>query len=145
MGLLQAMGYTRVREYHGGIQEWTDAGLAVGKAQGLAKGAADPQRARRPAVQVHSRIGRVLHRLAGSSYATLVGLWFGVVACAASFYWLASLAGPSLMTSSGAPVSPTLRGLVTSLYFSASSRRLRSDLVTSSPWAHRASWRSPRR
>ncbi len=127
VALLRGLGYTRVREYPGGMAEWTERGGRVEHAV-----VAVPKPAARPDRRL-DRLRRVLARLSppvvftwatNQSLRALFGIWLGMSALFALFYWGRGAAG---LLSDGAPLAPGLEGLHTAFWFSVATA-MTSDL-----------------
>jgi rhodanese-related sulfurtransferase len=119
--LLRGLGYRLVREYSGGIEEWTERG-------GRIEGDALPGRAPAPAPPA-GRADRLLRKLSrlspaaafvwasGQPLRVLFSVWLGIGASFALLYWSAAHGTVSLV-SGGAPVAADLSGLNTAFWFS---------------------------
>ena len=106
------MGYTKVREYVGGMEDWLAHGNPVVR-RARASGA-DPVR-RSPSRRA---IDSLLDVLAGRSLGSVLRLWLALVSSTALVYWGLALAGMPCLVENGTPVGGGLRGLLTALYFS---------------------------
>ena len=127
MGLLNDLGYQRVRDYPGGLAEWTDRGGELANASGrhaedvaaptgaggppAASGAAAGAPARR-----RDRMG-LLEAIDLLSVQGWIASWAGMVVGCGLLYWLAGATGGGL-EAEGEPVPSSFGGLVTALYFS---------------------------
>jgi rhodanese-related sulfurtransferase len=119
--LLRGLGYSSVREYPGGIEEWTERG-------GRIESATLPVRAAAP-IPPPGRLDRLRKVVAPLSPAAafawasnqplriLSGIWLGIGTAFALLYWGASHATVSLV-SGGVPVAADLAGLNTAFWFS---------------------------
>ena len=127
--LLRELGYSKVRHYHGGIAEWTQAGepLEGSKARGIVPGLSPRPLSvlvreagqRSEQSSVWQRWTASLVDLVGRwSTTRLFGVWLAMVVLSGCIYWFASLLGFSWLTEAGAPVGRGLRGLATAIYFS---------------------------
>lgn len=119
--LLRSLGYTRVREYAGGLEEWTERGGRIERAVLASRkpGAA------RPAGRL-DRLDKALARLSpaaafvwasNQSLLALFGIWLGIGSLFALLYWGLAGGGAGLV-SGGAPVRADLSGLSTAFWFS---------------------------
>ncbi|HWM93080.1 MAG TPA: rhodanese-like domain-containing protein [Thermoanaerobaculia bacterium] len=118
--LLRGLGYSRVREYPGGMEEWGERGGRIER---------DALPGRAPDPGPPGRMDRLWKVLASCSPAavfawasnqslrTLFGIWLGTSAVFGLLYWGAAHATVSLV-SGGAPVPANLGGLGTALAFS---------------------------
>jgi rhodanese-related sulfurtransferase len=116
VALLRGLGYTRVREYPGGLEEWTERGGRIEHAVTFTPKADPP-----PAGRL-DRLRRVLARLSppalftwatNQSLRVLFGIWLGTSVLFALFYW-----GMSGLVTDGGPIGKDLAGLSTAFWFS---------------------------
>jgi rhodanese-related sulfurtransferase len=127
--LLRELGYSKVRHYHGGIAEWTEAGEPLESSHDGGTIADQPPRT----VALPARNGgprseqnSVLQRWTAGlldlaerwSTARLFGVWLAMVVVSGCIYWFASLLGFAWLTEAGRPVGRGLQGLATAIYFS---------------------------
>jgi rhodanese-related sulfurtransferase len=121
IALLRSLGYTRVREYPGGMQEWAERGGRIERTA-----VAPPAHLPVPAPRRLDRLRRTLRPLspaAAFAWASaqpvwlLFGVWLSVTVIFALLYWLAGRVTTSLL-SGGAPVVSDLPGLGTAFGFS---------------------------
>jgi len=125
--LLRELGYSKVRHYHGGLAEWTEAGEALERSGGersapgtirpIAVPPREPLRFEPSAVWRRWTAG-LLDLVERWPTGRLFGVWLAIVLLSACAYWLLGLLGVSSLTEGGAPVGRGLRGLVTAIYFS---------------------------
>ncbi|HKV53559.1 MAG TPA: potassium channel family protein [Candidatus Binataceae bacterium] len=132
MRLLGGLGYTNVRHYPGGLEEWTDKGEPVATA---AMPAADPRTSDRVALiepvpppeprasaRRLARVPRLDLGLVGLidrwSTGRLFVLWLGVIVATAAVYWLIAALGGTALHEQASKVPPTLTGFAADLYFS---------------------------
>jgi rhodanese-related sulfurtransferase len=116
--LLRSLGYTRVREYAGGLEEWTERGGRIERAV-LATRKPAPGR---PAGRLEKALARLSPAAAfvwasNQSLRALFGIWLGIGALFALLYWGLANGGAGLV-SGGAPVGADLSGLNTAFWFS---------------------------
>ena len=135
VGLLQQMGYTHARHYHGGIADWQESGLPIETAAAASAGSLEApppiptpgesiaQPARAAARRITPGYGRrwggtVLDVVESLSAAQIFLVWLGVVLSCGAIYWLAGFAGHPGLVDGGRPVGGNLRGLLSAIYFS---------------------------
>ena len=118
--LLRSLGYTRVREYPGGMEEWTERGGRIEHAVVVT---------RKPAAPPASRLDRMRKAVArlspvaafawagNQSLRVLFGIWFGTGLLFAFLYWGMAGGGAGLV-SDGAAIGTDLSGLWTAFWFS---------------------------
>lgn len=137
--LLREMGYERVREYPGGMKEWTGEGLPVesgetpsaparttpkrtattGKAPSVATPAPmTPARVARPALPRMSPWDQVVLQAGNRTVGFLIGSWLAIVAGFGVFYWTVEALGLGHLREGGTPLVGNLHGLWASIYFS---------------------------
>jgi len=127
--LLRELGYSKVRHYHGGLAEWTEAGEPLEGSNDREADADLPLRAlSAPARETapRSEQSSVWQRWASGlldlaerwSTAKLFGVWLAMVVLSGCVYWLAGLLGFTWLTEAGVPVGSGLNSLATALYFS---------------------------
>jgi rhodanese-related sulfurtransferase len=118
--LLRGLGYTRVREYPGGMEEWTESGGRIEHAAVVTRKAPVPPAGRLDPVR------RALARLsppAAFAWATnqplrvLFGIWLGTSALFALLYWGLGR-GAAGLVSDGVPLGTDLASLHTAFWFS---------------------------
>ena len=117
MRLLQKLGYTNARHYHGGLEEWRRAGERVEDA-GTPVAADDVAAAAAPAAPRRHDWGRALvDTFERATTGDLISLWLLTIVACALLYW--ALAGTSSGLRAGdAAVGRTGNGLLSALYFS---------------------------
>lgn len=142
MGLLLPMGYTNLKIYRGGIQDWKDAGLPVESGARMvprtrplpphdSNPASTPAPAVRPAPAPATRRSRRefvrpgrplvdwLDALASRSVSEILAAWLGMVLVFGIAYWaIAALTGRNILLATGHEVGTGVEGFLTSLYFS---------------------------
>jgi rhodanese-related sulfurtransferase len=118
--LLRSLGYTQVREYPGGMEEWRERGGRIEHAVVVT---------RKPAAPPASRLDRMRKALArlspvaafawagNQSLSVLFGIWFGASVLFALLYWGMAGGGAGLV-SDGAAIGTSLSGLWTAFWFS---------------------------
>jgi hypothetical protein len=114
VSLLEKVGYTRVRHYHGGMAEWSERGAPI-EISALPPAEPALQAARR---QSHGARFSWLEILAGWPLERLIGIWLGMIAVFGVIYWLAGLGMGWSLRAGSDWVKPDLEGLETALYFS---------------------------
>ena len=142
MRLLQQIGYTNVRHYHGGIADWKEAGLPVESVPAAARasliapaaaqpaaqsavGESNPVPARRGGVAGHPTLSRgrnwgsaLLDLIEALSPGQIFVVWLGMVLVCGCLYWVTGFSGRPGLVDSGRPISGTLSGLLSAIYFS---------------------------
>ena len=118
MGLLSDLGYSRVRDFDGGIAEWTAAGLVV------ERGDAPPlvirPAAERPALRPMPPQKGVspLAWVAQRSIGALLGTWFLINLGCGVVYWLVSFVPGHGLRESSQPLGHSAAALLEAVYFS---------------------------
>jgi Ion channel len=124
------MGYTNVRHYRGGIADWKEAGLPVESSSAVASSEpptelqSTPALARRirpdqPTISRRRQWGNaVLDLIERLSPAQLFSVWLGMVVVSGSVYWLTGFSRHPGLVDGGKPITGTLSGLLSALYFS---------------------------
>jgi potassium channel LctB len=107
--LLTHMGYTGLRYYVGGIEDWLKSGGRIELT------AAASNSARKERI---SRRLSWLERLANFSLERLVGLWLGMVVACGLIFWLAGIGVGAGLQAGNERVQADLEGLGTAIYFS---------------------------
>jgi hypothetical protein len=133
--LLQSLGYDRVRDYPGGIEEWVGSAHPVETrphayvetsstplpeittAALTVNGAAAP-RARTVAVSRQSWSNAFLDTIDSLSTGRLCLLWLGMILGCGAAYWISDLLGAHPLADGAAPLSRGIDGLLTAIYFS---------------------------
>jgi hypothetical protein len=133
--LLQGLGYDRVREYRGGIEEWTGSSHPVDtQAQSqpaasnaqvpeitatvlTANGAAAP-RSRTLAERRRSFANTFVDTIDSLSTGRLFLLWLAMILACGAVYWISDLLGAHPLVDGAAPLSRGIDGLFTAIYFS---------------------------
>ena len=135
MRLLQSLGYDRVRDYPGGIEEWigrahpveTQAHADVETSSAplpeiatavlTANGATAPL-ARNDAVRRHSWSNAFLDMIDSLSTGRLFLLWLAMILACGTAYWISDVLGAHALVDGAAPISRGIDGLLTAIYFS---------------------------
>ena len=126
------MGYTRVRHYAGGLQEWRESGGAVaGRDAGAPEAELEAGRIRAAAARSDRGMGReprsgralralrgLLSALADRSLAEIVGLWLAIVVACAIIDWLAGSSAHGLREAADGALADGRVPFATALYFS---------------------------
>ena len=107
VGLLEKIGYTKLRYYVGGMADWTESGGAVERIE-----TSSPV-----SVRASHRLSW-LELLADFSLETLVAVWFGMILVFGMLYWLAGIGMGWGLQAGNIAVKPDLDGLGTAIYFS---------------------------
>jgi hypothetical protein len=127
--LLHQLGYTNVRDYRAGLEDWLEAGLPVEKLETPAPApdqmgpelvASPDGRAGTGPARV-SREGRdysIPGLVARLSTSQLFLMWIATVVVCGFGYWLGALFGEHGLAQAGAPIGADPRGLLDALYFS---------------------------
>ncbi|HTQ25303.1 MAG TPA: ion channel [Candidatus Binataceae bacterium] len=142
MRLLEQIGYTNVRHYHGGIADWKEAGLPVESASAAAgasrsapgalrsaaqsaAGQSSPVSARRGGAVGHPTLSRsrqwgsaLLDLIESLSPGQIFVVWLGMVLVCGCLYWLTGFSGRPGLVDGGTPIAATLSGLMSAIYFS---------------------------
>lgn len=112
------MGYTRVRDFDGGIAEWVEAGLPVETGDdGLVVMPAPPTRprtSRRPAAEAASRLSWI----ARWSIGQLLGTWLVINLGCGVLYWLISFLPGHGLREAYQPMGHGASALLEAIYFS---------------------------
>jgi rhodanese-related sulfurtransferase len=116
--ILRHAGYTNVREYHGGMEEWTDRHGRIERAAITMRNASTPV----PASNLRRLLARFSPAVAfewasSQPLPTLFAVWLGTCALFSLVYWAAGSTGAAL-TSGGAPLSRDLGSFVVAFAFS---------------------------
>lgn len=135
MRLLQSLGYDRVRDYLGGIEEWTSSAHPLdtqphpyGEASPppptditatvLTANGAAPPRTRTLAERRRSWANAFLDTIDSVSTGRLFLLWLGMILACGAAYWISDLLGADPLVDGAAPLSRGVGGLLTAIYFS---------------------------
>ena len=133
MRLLQSLGYDRVRDYPGGIEEWvarahpvetqTHVETSSTSLPGItaavptANGAA-ALRSLTAAPGRHSWSNAFLDTIDSLSTGRLFLLWLGMILACGTAFWISELLGAHPLIDGAAPLSHGIDGLLTAIYFS---------------------------
>jgi hypothetical protein len=124
VGLLHQLGYANVRDYSGGLAEWSERGGPVESAPDSAQGG---QPVVLPALSGNGRIaastrsrtlGRMVDVVGSRRIDQLLLFWLWMAAGFGLLYWAAGALSGGVLIENGRPVSHDLHGLLTSFYFS---------------------------
>ncbi|HEY2524214.1 MAG TPA: ion channel [Candidatus Binataceae bacterium] len=136
MRLLEQIGYTNVRHYHGGIADWKEAGLPVESASAAAAasriapaqsaaGQSSPAPTRRGGVAAQPTLSwsrnwgsALLDLIEALSPGQIFVVWLGMVLVCGCLYWVTGFSSRPGLVDSGRPISGTLSGLLSAMYFS---------------------------
>lgn len=118
VGLLNALGYERVRHYRGGLEEWTERGGSL-----EAESASPPAPARARAAPASAPAPRdmsaaVIDMISRRSIVQLLQLWLWMITGFGLVYWAAGALGGEGLRSGGGPIAGGARGLLDAIYFS---------------------------
>src|SRR5262249_58088103 len=121
--LLEHLGYTNLEHFHGGMQEWQEAGMPLERAGDSAPAAprlVERVEVRHPPPSLSSRSDRwhtLIDLFENRSTAYLALLWFGTIVACAIAYW--GLNGLSIggLRQGGALIESGIHGLLTPPYF----------------------------
>ena len=132
--MLNEIGYSKVRDYRGGLADWIESGQPVETAVGGESTPALGAELLGPklAVSANSYDGSGPARIASNSRwndsaselvsrlstSQLFLIWFGTVVLCGVGYWLGALIGEHGLVDAGLPVKADFKGLLSSLYFS---------------------------
>jgi len=132
VALLQQLGYSKVRDYSGGLEDWVQAG---GPLESAPADHSRPMTASiAPNLQVapDGLVGRLPARITSArrwnnaalefvehlSTLHLFLIWIGTIAACGLGYWLGAIVGEHGLIEAGRPVGDGLSGLASALYFS---------------------------
>jgi potassium channel LctB len=118
VGLLQSLGYGKLRYYHGGMTDWVENGGAVERQGG--EGMVNQKIRRENVIAPVSGLSwsRALDMLGQWSIDRLVFFWFAMIAGFGVIYWAAGLEMGFALQSGGSRVKTDIEGLITAIYFS---------------------------
>lgn len=112
--MLEAMGYTNLRYYVGGMADWAEHGGAVESRNCAVAASANNL----SVVSVATEKLSWLETIAGFSLERLISVWFGMIVVFGLLYWAAGVGmGMGLQAGSNA-VKADGQGFVTAIYFS---------------------------
>jgi len=127
--LLHELGYSKVRDYRGGLADWVESGGSL--ENGVISPPQQETESVRPSLLVSSEgyagVGPARVSGGNDSVLGLVGrlstsqlflVWIGTVVLCGFGYWFGALVGEHGLVEAGAPVGADLRGLLDALYFS---------------------------
>ncbi len=117
VGLLQELGYTNLRYYVGGMEDWIDGGGKVEKTV-ASTGASATSRKTRASGSAGFAWSRCLDLLANWSLEQLICFWLGMIVVFGLLYWGAGVGMGWGLQAGNHAVEPDLDGFVTALYFS---------------------------
>jgi hypothetical protein len=136
---LQELGYSKVREYRGGLVDWTEAGEptenvtdSASDAASAPDPAADIPATPQLAVSPDGTIGRgpartsamrrfdnsLLDLVQQRSTLQLFLIWIGTILLSGACFWLGALMGYRGLVEAGRPIQANLNGFGSALYFS---------------------------
>src|SRR5262245_39517984 len=108
------MGYTRVRDFDGGIAEWIAAGLVVERGDALVSPSIPVASARSEIKGKVSPLAWVAQRSIGS----LLGTWMLINLACGVVYWLISFLSGHGLREQGQPMGHGAAALLEAIYFS---------------------------
>jgi len=108
------LGYTNVRHYVGGMEEWTECGAPIERDAPMIT----PSGARSGARENSTRHFSWLEILANWPLDRLVGFWLGMIVVFGVIYWLAGISMGWGLQAGTAEVKPDVSGFATAIYFS---------------------------
>jgi hypothetical protein len=134
VALLHELGYSKVRDYRGGIADWVESGEPLESAAGAvwkpepSTEPGGPQLVASPDGHTGRGPARVSRQdrwndsflafIERLSTFQLFLVWIGTVLLSGFGYWLCALIGEHGLTEAGSPVGADLKGLSSALYFS---------------------------
>jgi potassium channel LctB len=130
--LLNGLGYSKVRDYRGGIADWVESGEAT---EGVSNGGVSaPEPAAGPplAASTYGAVGRgparlsrmrrfdrsMLDMVQQRSTLQLFLIWIGTILLSGCLFWIGALNGAHGLVEAGRPVGADLQGFASALYFS---------------------------
>ena len=114
--LLRNLGYTNVREYHGGMEEWAERGGRIERAEVEVHVVTGPRVPRWRVLLSRCSPASVFAWASAQPLPILFGIWFGVAVVFAAIYWGA---GEAMMLASGdKPIQRDSQSMLTALAFS---------------------------
>jgi Ion channel len=132
--LLHELGYSNVRDYRGGLADWSESGGPLESDAGTIAPSASDGEQRGPGLGVspngyfgtgparvmrnsrwHDSISGIIAQL---STAQLFLIWIVTVVLCGLGYWAGALLGEHGLVEAGAPIGTNFNGLLSSLYFS---------------------------
>jgi potassium channel LctB len=126
VGLLNGLGYTNVRHYHGGLNDWMQHGHAIESAPAGDADAGTPPTVARAAAgraggassKASERMIAVIDWFAQWPLSSLLLAWLATVLGCGAIYWAAGFIGRPALLAAGIPVPLDAGGLLTAIYFS---------------------------
>jgi rhodanese-related sulfurtransferase len=132
---LHELGYSNVRDYRAGIEDWVESGEpteSVGEAASEPDAAAGIMLGPPLTVSATGEVGRaparvsqmrrwdnsVLNLVQRQSTLQLFLVWTGMILLCGAGYWLGALAGDQGLVEAGSPVGTDLKGFADAIYFS---------------------------
>jgi hypothetical protein len=123
--LLQQLGYTHVRHYHGGIADWKEAGLPIEPAlspvglEAVDGSSLTRTRYSAPTLRRRELWGRaILDMVDALSTARVFAIWLVLIISCGGVYWLIDSTTVRGLKEAGVRIGANLDGLLTALYFS---------------------------
>jgi hypothetical protein len=118
VGLMQALGYQKLRYYHGGLTDWVENGGLVERENDVSSPAGTSVARPVSAPRSHFSWSKALDVLGQWSIDRLVFFWLAMIVGFGLLYWAAGIEMGYALQSGGSPVKPDLEGLITAIYFS---------------------------
>lgn len=116
MRLLRQWGYTRVRDYRGGLEDWAAQGWPF---DALAQTRQSSTPAALGAAAPHDWADVFVDIIERRTTGQLLQLWLGIIAVCGVVYWMAGISpGRAVLIEFGRPVAFDVPGLLKALYFS---------------------------
>jgi rhodanese-related sulfurtransferase len=117
VALLRNLGYTNVREYHGGMEEWIERGGRIERAESVAQAVVVSEPTRMDRVVARLSPVRAFRWATEQPLPVLFGIWFATTIVFTMLYW-ATRNGAIGLSSGGQRMPQDLGSLVTAFAFS---------------------------
>lgn len=118
VALLRGLGYSRVREFAGGMEEWTERGGRVERAAPAIHAAAPPRPAGKLARMARFSPAAAFAWASDQPLRILFDIWLAIGTLFAIAYWAAAGPGGAGLVAGAVPVARDLAGLGTAFGFS---------------------------
>jgi len=118
VGLLRELGYTRVRDFDGGIAEWIAAGLPVEIGDSPLFLLKSPRERPRIAVAATNWAGSTMAWVSKRSIGGLLGTWLAINLGCGVLYWLVRFVPGHGLREASQPVGHDAAALLEAVYFS---------------------------
>lgn len=116
--LLRSLGYSRVRKFAGGMEEWTERGGRIERAVSAAPAAPSPLPGGKLARPSRFSPGAAFAWACDRPLRILFDIWLGIGTFFAILYWVAAGLGGAGLVSGAVPLARDLEGLGTAFGFS---------------------------